>query len=272
MSLADLVSADATRVTHPALVLGRLLPKLDPADERVDKRGKCAGVAFDRAARYQATILGKVNLRLRRLAADLERGGVPVVSFIARCATRLITGSGGGLPEVNATLVHPVYGYPYIPGSSLKGAARAEALRIGEPDLDRIFGGAPGSLESDEPGLVAFFDAVPVPSINPSPVLEVDVATVHHKRYYEGDLAEPLPTESPVPLPFLVVPAGVRFRFLLAGVSPSVPGELVASALRLLRTAMTEEGLGASTASGYGYFDAGSVVLDVGAHVIGGEQ
>lgn len=270
MSLAELVSADATRVAHPALVLGRLLPRRDRSDERTNTRGKCASVAFHRAAGHRAAIqhLGKASARLRRLAADLESGGVPVVSFTARCATRLITGSGGGLPEVNATLVHPVYGYPVIPGSSSKGAARAEAVRAGEPDLAQIFGGAPKS--DHEPGLVAFFDAAPVPSPNERPVLEEDVATVHHKRYYEGGLEEPLPTESPVPLPFLVVPAGVRFRFLLAGVTPSVPGELVASAFRLLRAAMTEEGLGASTSSGYGYFDGGSVVVDVGSQLVGG--
>jgi CRISPR-associated protein Cmr6 len=268
MSLADLVGPDAS-VTHPALVLGRLLPKRDRDDERIDKRGKCAHMAFQQAARHRPTIehVGRAAARLRRLAVDLERGGVPVVSFTARCATRLITGSGGGLPEVNATLVHPVYGYPFIPGSSLKGAARAEAERVNEPDLIRIFGGPP---ESDhEPGLIAFFDAVPVLSANQSPVLEVDVATVHHKRYYEGLMAEPLPTESPVPLPFLVVPARVGFRFVLAGTSPRVSGTLVASAFSLLRTAMTEEGLGASTASGYGYLDRPSIMVDIGQQLIG---
>ncbi|MGH8908449.1 MAG: type III-B CRISPR module RAMP protein Cmr6 [Egibacteraceae bacterium] len=269
MSSADLVGPD-TPVAHPALVLGRLLPKRDPHDERIDKRGKCAHIAFQRAAGHQATIqsVGKAAARLRRLAVDLERGGVPVVSFTARCATRLITGSGGGLPEVNATLVHPVYGYPFIPGSSLKGAARAEAVRVDEPDLVSIFG---GPVESDhEPGQVAFLDAVPMPSANQSPVLKVDVATVHHKRYYEQDLPEPLPTESPVPLPFLVVPARVGFRFVLAGTSPRVPGTLVASACSLLRTAMTEEGLGAATASGYGYLDHHSVNVDIGRDLIGG--
>ncbi|MGH3925185.1 MAG: type III-B CRISPR module RAMP protein Cmr6, partial [Pseudonocardiaceae bacterium] len=150
---------------------------------------------------------------MKQPANDLNDDKVPVISFITTCATRLITGSGAGLPEVNSTIVHPVYGYPYLPGSSLKGAARAEAVRQQCPELIAIFGGSPESEK--EPGEVRFFDAVPTRTERE--LLELDVATVHHKDYYERTLADPEPTQAPVPLPFLVVRAGVRFRFLLVG-------------------------------------------------------
>lgn len=263
MTLAELVRPGV--VKHPALLLGRLLPKIDDL-----KRGEAVGQAFRQAVSDRPSLqhAGRAAARLQRLAVDLEQDGVPVVSFTASCATRLITGSGAGLPEVNATIVHPVYGYPYLPGSSLKGAARAEALRVEHPDLVAIFGGSP---ESDkEPGLISFLDAVP--TATQQPLLELDVATVHHKRYYEGSgrRGEPDPTESPVPLPFLVVRAGAEFRFLLAAASPGTPERILASAFELLYDAMTEEGLGAATASGYGYLDAGSVTVDVGQALIGG--
>lgn len=264
MTLAELLHPD-TRVPHPALRLGCLFPK----DGEIN-RSKLVRPAFEQAASSRASINQAVHAekRLKQLADDLAHDGVPVISLIATCATRLITGSGAGLPEVNATIVHPVYGYPYLPGSSLKGAARAEAARQQHPDLIPIFGGTP---EADkEPGGIRFFDAVPTRTERE--LLELDVATVHHKDYYEHARPDidPEPTQAPVPLPFLVVRAGVRFRFLLSGCSPLTPPGLVGSAFELLRTVFVEEGLGAGTATGYGYFDPDSVNVDVGRRLLEG--
>ncbi len=85
--------------------------------------------------------------------------------------------------------------------------------------------------------------------------MELDVATPHHSKYDQGTLDWPVDTEDPVPVTLLVVPARVRFRFLLAGRRSTTDAELVDDAAELLSLALTEEGVGASTAAGYGYFE-----------------
>ncbi len=83
---------------------------------------------------------------------------------------RLRVGGMRGFQEVLLPALHPVYGVPYIPASSLKGAARAWAIAQGQKsNAEKLL----GCLHEDEAhmGCVQFLDAFPM-----SPSLSVDMA------------------------------------------------------------------------------------------------
>lgn len=172
---------------------------------------------------------------------------------------RLVAGLGGETVIETGLTLHHTYGVPYIPGSSLKGSARAYAIA----NLDGVwakngaafrtlFGGlpiAPGKKpeEKGRAGIVVFHDALPLPG---SCKIYNDVMTVHHKLYYSGDMkSPPADWDSPTPIPF----PSVHGRFLIATYAPSAP-EWAESAMSLLKMALAERGVGGKTSSGYGRF------------------
>jgi len=81
---------------------------------------------------------------------------------------RVRVGGMRGFQELLLPVFHPVYGVPYLPASSLKGAVRAWAKQNGESpaEINRLF----GTLDHGV-GCVQFFDAFPT-----KPCLSVDMA------------------------------------------------------------------------------------------------
>ena len=81
---------------------------------------------------------------------------------------RLRVGGIRGFEEAILPVFHPVYGVPYIPSSSLKGAVRAWAKKNNKskPEVDRLLGNMDDGI-----GLVQFLDAFPT-----KPCLSVDLA------------------------------------------------------------------------------------------------
>jgi len=77
----------------------------------------------------------------------------------------LRVGGTRGFRELLLPVFHPVYGIPYIPASSLKGAIRAIAQQNNEPELYRLL----GNLE-DGIGCIQILDAFPT-----KPCLSVDI-------------------------------------------------------------------------------------------------
>ncbi len=148
----------------------------------------------------------------------------------------------------NASLsLHPLYGFPYLPGSGLKGLAQAQATLNGaDRDLQqRVFGttGAAGS--------VAFLEAWP----RSWPKVEVDIVNNHHKEYYKSlGKSPPGDWESPEPVYFLTVAPGQEFRFAVGARTERTPPEDIEQARDWLIGGLMELGAGAKTAAGYGYF------------------
>lgn len=147
--------------------------------------------------------------------------------------------------EHASILLHRVFGFAYLAASSLKGLARAAAWEAGadRAAVERIFG-ARGL------GNVVLFDAWPARW----PELEVDVVTNLHRQYYatRGRTA-PGDWEAANPVNFLVVRPGAAFRFAL-GARPGADPKDAALARDWLVSGLEQLGLGAKTASGYGYF------------------
>ncbi|MBI2924890.1 MAG: hypothetical protein HYY24_04195 [Verrucomicrobia bacterium] len=127
-------------------------------------------------------------------------------------------------------------------------------------------------------GKVQFLPAYPLnvkltDSFHPTPdelgELELDVVTVHHKKYYAGperpndpasarswerDWGNAPDIEEPVPVVFPAVAPGHVFVFVVQA-QESTMDSLAALARRWLADSLSTFGLGAKTAAGYGWFD-----------------
>jgi len=184
-----------------------------------------------------------------------------------------------------------LFGLPFIPGSAVKGVSRHAALEelrgakgeerarlfeafrdvFGTADNDfasgdlRPFRDLLGQRPENQRGSVSFLPAYPVNEAR----IVVDLTNVHYPLYYGGDkrrnipagLPESLSEEKPQPNPFPAVEVGAQFAFcIVLGRGDAALGVLRA-AQRWLESALTVRGLGAKTASGYGWFSLKPEVL-----------
>lgn len=175
------------------------------------------------------------------------RGGGRSMECKVTLASRFATGLGSPHPtEIGFSLDRSI-GIPYLPGSSVKGLARAAARLCAEPALETLFG--PDRIDRSEDaktGDFIFLDAYPARW----PRLEVDIINCHHQDYYAERSPFPSETDGPIPVYFLSVAAGTPWVFRLLSRS----GEHAARGMDLLRIGLKELGAGAKTAVGYGSF------------------
>ncbi len=210
--------------------------------------------------------------------------------FFLKTDWRFIAGLGRkGALEVGFTFHR--YGFPILPGSSVKGVARAWALiqiqiaeKVGQTDLKALdeklnLDGEKDSRERREyeawlnslpedtrrwvedfraifgttaaAGKVVFFDAIPANK----PTLELDIMNPHYPKYYSGE-EPPTDWQSPVPVYFLTVAPGTEFRFAVGwrGAPDEEGKRLQSLAVDWLKAGLQELGAGAKTGAGYGYF------------------
>jgi CRISPR type III-B/RAMP module RAMP protein Cmr6 len=211
-------------------------------------------------------------------------------SFVSnyQLISRLLTGAGNASVYETGLTLHPVYGIPYLPASTIKGVTRKryidnhhdgdEAIALGNQSFCDLFGCTgltrlvqtdvegkekkkdvnsyyhKGRDLGDRKGWLIFFDAFPATA----PKLEVDILTPHYKPYYE-DAEPPADIYNPVPVTFLTVAPGVTFTVAVALRPPGNDGntqskELLAKVQEALHGAFTEDGVGAKTTVGYGRF------------------
>ena len=163
------------------------------------------------------------------------------LSFTAQNKGRLLVNHTGGIVENSNLSLHRFFCCPTIPGSALKGIAR-NAARFDEDQerFARVFGGAEKG-QKDHPGSVAFLMAVPEKG---DWKLVVDVLTSH----FGSD------TKNPNPGFFPAVEKGATFRFSVAPTARTEEGDLE-FAVKYLKLALSENGVGAKTAAGYGWFE-----------------
>lgn len=170
---------------------------------------------------------------------------------------RLLIGLTGNAALETGCSLSRNYGMPYIPGSSVKGIARAWANQhlVGHSDeLEQLFGTADSEQPYRVSGLVTFHDAwwIPDPVKKEHKPFVLDVVTTHHQDYYngkkiDGEQVGPSDKDSPIPNHLLAVQGS--FLFVLEGEPAAI--ELCQT---LLEKALADNGIGAKTAAGYGYF------------------
>lgn len=195
-----------------------------------------------------------VYRRQKAIIQGLQGSGWHVEVLELVTDSRLIIGLGGvSVIETGITL-HPLYGFPYLPASGLKGLARAYAEigcdAEGQELLD-VFGSEDKARHSDNnrQGEVFFMDGLPTSF----PKLELDIMNPHYSDYYQGN-KPPADYLNPVPVTFLAVAPDQQFSFCIY----SQHAELLEKAKQWLIGGLTELGVGGKTNVGYGYFRSGS--------------
>ena len=163
--------------------------------------------------------------------------GTDGVTILATFNWRLRVGGTRGFRELLLPVFHPVFGVPYLPSSSLKGAARAWARGHGTPDeVKKILGMLEGKIA--KAAKVEFLDAFPL-----KPCLSVDVATPQWQ--WQGDDAKYKP--EPHPLLSMEQPE------ILIGLRPTRPeyAKYLPLVKEWLENAL-KVGIGSRVSSGYG--------------------
>jgi CRISPR type III-B/RAMP module RAMP protein Cmr6 len=244
-----------------ALILLRRVAFFDTARGVLDEEGGRALLkwASGRGLGQDEDAVRAAAARRRAALNALQVRAMHVVRLLAEPEWRLAVGLGNkaNAHEIGLSL-HGTYGWPVIPGSSLKGltASFASASGAETADMRRVLGaprlGEPAGhrAESAAQGTVRFLDAGPAD--NPVTVI-VDVLTPHAKPYYDTvavgsrQIAPPADYHNPVPINFLTV-SGAFAVDLYGRVAADVE-----QAADWLIAAADELGAGAKTAAGYGY-------------------
>lgn len=199
-----------------------------------------------------SVILKSLLTRQGRLIASYKKQGYDLKTFRMTTDYRLIVGLGGAHVLETGLTLHPLYGFPYLPASSVKGLARAYAEMIAEAsrdDLRETFGSEDKNkvLDNNREGKVIFLDGLPAKF----PKLEVDIMNPHYGDYYQGS-KPPADYLSPNPIKFLTVAPDEEFVFALFSKDVS----LLEKAEQWLKDGLKELGAGGKTNVGYGYFNA----------------
>ena len=185
------------------------------------------------------------------------------VVFTAKLKTHLVTGIGESHPhEISIVFDHNM-GIPYIPSSGIKGIVRFAhtlglVVNIPEDELNK------DGISFDEErewthipklfgtqaarGSVIFLDAYP----EIVPELHVDIMNPHYGKYYNGE-KPPADYLDPSPLKFLTVAKGTVFIF--RALADKRYKDLALKVKTAFTSALTQEGVGAKTAVGYGLFE-----------------
>lgn len=223
------------------------------ADWQIDKTGKagalrrCLGLGSGRAA------LDALLKRQQALSDAVPEANRLVLD--ARSTSPFATGLGLEHPIENGFAFLSPYGLPYLAGSGVKGVLRraAEELRddgeISQAAIDALFGHE--DANDARRGALTCWDVFPKP---PGDALAVEIMTPHFGHYYQdGDT--PHDAGKPNPIPFLAVPAGSQFRFVIL-CEPGLLNDAIAdwqtTLNRIVEHAFDWLGFGAKTAVGYG--------------------
>jgi CRISPR-associated protein Cmr6 len=197
-------------------------------------------------------------------------------------AWRMVVGLGhASVYEASMTL-HHIYGFPYIPGTSIKGVTRnyiitevfgeengkldlkgAEKRALDDQGFCDIFGcpKKDSHYKESRQGKITFYDALPLtfPKIKP------DIMTPHYQDYYSDASSKTPPVDylNPNPIHFLTV-EDTTFDFIIG--IPKVENKKIERgkfkdkkplkvSFKWLKKALKEYGIGAKTAVGYGYME-----------------
>ncbi len=200
---------------------------------------------------WRSQMQEKLNALQNRHEAMLEwykQRDFAVRHIEAKPVWRFVVGLGAAHVLETGITLHRLFGLPIIPGSALKGAAKAYAQLVegrtdDDPELVAVFG------TTEQAGSVIFFDAIPLEA----PKFQLDIVNPHYPNYYRTQGQNPpADWDSPRPVFFLTV-TETPYRFAIAARSEQ-GNRLLDLAEKWLKGALTELGIGAKTSSDYGYW------------------
>lgn len=247
---AELYSAARARqgaLVHPCYPLLKAVPWHDGwsfnAPRGADRRSPGVKVAAYQdgaqamGSRERRHLMDQVLRRRAGWIAPLERGGL-ARRLVLRAKSDVVVWFVSAGPLELGLAVHHTYGVPFLPGTSLKGLARAHS------DHEDTTYGTP-----DHVAKVSILDGIPLPGWE----VQRDVMTPHFSSWYNDNAAAPNDTEDPTPIPFLSIAAGARFETAVVIRRLEWAGA-IDEAVDDLRRGLEGRGLGAKTAAGYGVF------------------
>lgn len=240
-------------VVHPALAVTKFVKwNRSKKELRADRDGAFGAIVEhlgSPSARDLAKAWRRRRLRWLKPLLESDRARVLEVQAVSPCVLWLAAPS----PLELGFCLHHTYGLPYLPGSGLKGLARAGMTRalggsVEEPPREvlQLFG---EGGDEGHAGLVDFLDGIPIEA----DCLEPEVMSPHHPSYYQGKEEVPHDGEDPVPLYFLRIKPASRFEIALVGRRGASRRDLEKAEECLLQS-LREMGLGGKTSSGYGLF------------------
>lgn len=208
---------------------------------------------------------GQFQPLMQELAARNERLTATFVAHTTihyRPATKLLLGADGPSPYSNINLLklHQLYGLPYLSASMLKGSLRfywiltkydgQEEAALKDPLFRQLFG-AGASDEQGLTGALFFLDTFPTDFS-----FALEVQTPHYPDYYNGPKSNgnqppPTDTQNPVPLYFICL-QGAEFNIPIACRDAVLWDKQHDTVCTLFKELLTQYGLGAKTALGYG--------------------
>lgn len=168
--------------------------------------------------------------------------------WAAEVQGRMIVGIGAATVRETGISLLRTWGMPFIPGSALKGVAAAMARKHPGNEWKPESPGHRALLGDPQiSGCVVFHDAWwgAGDHVETALPIDLDVMTVHHSSYYGGGDEAPCDWDEPTPVAFITA----RGQYLVA---LSGPSRWVDAAGALLAAGLTEVGVGAKTAAGYG--------------------
>ena len=197
--------------------------------------------------RFDEASLTNLHKRGDSILNKFHELGIPTYQFSMRTSWRLITGIGASSSLEVGMILHHVYGIPYIPSSSLKGLLRYCLTKV-EPENDLNMNELLGHLDNEHAvkGKIVFLDAFPEPGFQ----LSVDIMNNHYQDYYMGD-KPPADWMDPNPIKFLTV-RNATFVFRMFADKEDVDKTTLEKVAKALSRALTDLGIGAKTAVGYG--------------------
>lgn len=279
------------------MINGNILPEiantyLVPIDTRAAIKNANIDNFYLKFHKYILTdqdgIINKKNLRisfpfnqsfLRNKLDELTNAakcmfGKSFKEFDKQLSDKLIVGLGNESVYETSITLHFIYGIPYIPGSSLKGAVRNYVIKeyfnsneykaLTESQAFCYIFGCPEKTEKNKEtilkhqyqGDIIFFDALPI-YLDNNTIVE-DIMNPHYGEYYQ-DLKPPADYLMPVPINFWVV-KNTSFKFILGATKNRKVNwqgkeyqnlDLIEM---LTKEALEKFGIGAKTSVGYGFF------------------
>ena len=246
-------------ISHPGLLLEKWHQEAErgrPAKEQLARATLATG---------DEAILRAVSERRRAVLSDSRLWRRKTAGALS-----LHLASSGSFENAGLCL-HPLYGFAYIPGTAIKGLARAYATTVAKAaadDIEAVFG--PDNIAADEPGAagaVVFYEAWPTRW----PRLEVDIVNNHHRDYYEAINDAPAEDwEAPNPVNFLTVRRGTEFEFAIAARRKDDAGAArwVELARGWVDGGLQWLGAGAKTNAGYGRFETETPLPDASGRAV----
>jgi CRISPR-associated protein Cmr6 len=242
---------------------------------------------YNKSKQKAAKILERRHEEQASYCQAMQKAGWYPFVYHAKLISPFVSGLGMTHPTETGLVLDHTSGIPYLPASSQKGVLRIAHIintlfnengewRELEDLLDQ------GIVKKDEntsnilweedaasrtlfgfsekkealAGQLVVLDAYP---LNP-PELGVEILNPHFSEYYQGKRG-PTEDQNPIPVKFLVVKPDAEFVFRLLLRTPFQKApetnqeSLITIINKNIRRAITEEGMGAKTALGFGRFE-----------------